>query len=112
MYMYSQNYDHTTMHYYMHFYCMITYNLLHVILLHVITILLHTALNVTKSRKQVLALNTRFSVGADRSQPPRGAPRGDTCTCSSYQITIASLLTKGSRTAGHCVKCRCINTEY
>ena len=59
--MYSQNYDHTTMHYYMHFYCMITYDLLHVILLHVMTILLHTALNVTKSRKQVLALNTLLS---------------------------------------------------
>ena len=56
--MYSQNYDHTTMHYYMHFYCMITYNLLHVFLLHVMTILLHAVLNVTKSRKQVLALNT------------------------------------------------------
>ena len=72
--MYSQNYDHTSMHYYMHFYCMITYNLLHVFLLHVMTILQHTDLNVTKSRKQVLALNTHththFSVGADRSQSP------------------------------------------
>ena len=102
MYMYSQNYDHTTMHYYMHFYRMITYNLLHVILLHVMTILLHTALNVTKSRKQVLAPNTLLS-GCDRSQPPSGAPRGDTCTCSSYQITLASLLTESLQTAGHCV---------
>ena len=58
VYMYNQNYDHTTMHYYMHFYCLITYNLLHVFLLHVMTIWLHTALNVTKSRKQVLSLNT------------------------------------------------------
>ena len=67
VYMYSQNYDHTTTRYYMHFYCMITYNLLHVFLLHVMTILSHTALNVTKSRKQVLALNTHTSqwVGTD-----------------------------------------------
>ena len=35
MYIYSQNYDHPTMHYYMHFYCMITYNLLHVFSLHI-----------------------------------------------------------------------------
>ena len=56
--MYSQNYDHSTMHYDMHFYCMIAYNLLHVFLLHVMTILLHTVLNVMKSRKQVLVLNT------------------------------------------------------
>ena len=83
---------------------MITYNLLHVILLHVMTILLHTALNGTKSRNQVLALKTHFSVGADRSQPPSEAP------CSSYQITLASLLTEGSRTAGHCVECLCTLT--
>ena len=30
MYIYSQNYKNTTMHYYAHFYCLITYNLLHV----------------------------------------------------------------------------------
>ena len=53
MYIYSQNYDNTIMHYYVHFYCMITYNLLHVFSLHVMTTLLHIFLNETESRKQV-----------------------------------------------------------
>ena len=54
VYIYSQNYDHTAMHYYVHFFCMITCNLLHVFSLHVMTTLLHIFLNVTESRKQVL----------------------------------------------------------
>ena len=35
MYIYSQNYDNTIMHYFVHLYCMITYNLLHVFSLHI-----------------------------------------------------------------------------
>ena len=35
MYSYSQNYENTTMHYYVHFYFLITYNLLHVFSLHI-----------------------------------------------------------------------------
>ena len=35
MYIYRQNHDKTTMHYYVQFYCMITYNLLRVFSLHI-----------------------------------------------------------------------------
>ena len=74
VYLYSQNHDHTTMHYYMHFYCMITYNLLHVFLLHIMTTLLYS-LECTEIPKAGACpkhthTHTHFSVGADRSQPP------------------------------------------
>ena len=62
MYSYSQNYENTTMHYYVHFYCLITYNLLHVFSLHIRWLQLHIFLNVTKSRKQM-----NSSVGVDTS---------------------------------------------
>ena len=71
MYSYSQNYENTTTHYYVHFYCLITYNLLHVFSLHTMWLQLHIFLNVTKSRKQV-----HFSVGVDMSNDHWPRARG------------------------------------
>ena len=87
--MYSQNYDHTTMHYYMHFYCMITYNLLHVVLLHVMTILLHTVIECNEIPEAGACLkhtHTHFSVGTERSQPP---------SAGQMSNSFSSLLSEG-----------------
>ena len=72
MYIYCQNYENRTMH----FYCMITYNLLHLfslqqtkckvilgLITYKVTTLLHIFLNVTKSREQM-----HSSVGVDMKQ--------------------------------------------
>ena len=90
------------MHYYMHFYCMITYNLLQVFLLHVMTILLHNyILECNEIQKAGAWLcthththtdtHTHFSVGANRSQQPSEHVQ----MSNSY----SSLLTEGN-TAG------------
>ena len=47
-------------------------------------------------------VRTDLNRRANEPQLQLASKRGDACTCSSCQITLASLLTEGSRTAGHC----------